>query len=77
MEGLVGYLLEWELNGHHSQILSSRHLEQTSPGFTAALFMAVISMSLSSDLVMAFPIYQANQRKVALPDCESSGVYAI
>jgi len=39
--------------------------------------MAVISMSLSSDFVMGFPMYHANLLKVALPDCDSSGVYAM
>jgi hypothetical protein len=61
-------------NGHHSQILSSLHLEQTSPGFTSAgIFMAVIPISISNDLVMGFPIYQANLRNVGLASCDSSG----
>jgi hypothetical protein len=74
MEGLN---LGWMLNEHHSQILSSLHLEQTSPGFTSAIFMAVISMSLSNDLVMGFPIYHANLRNFAFPSCDSYGVYAV
>jgi hypothetical protein len=77
MEGLVDYFLEWELNGHSSQILSSRHLEQISPGLIPAIFMAVSSISISNDLVIGFPIYHANRRNVALPSCESSGVYAM
>ena len=66
--------VDLELNGHHSQILSSLHLEQTSPGFTSAIFIAVIPISLSNDLVMGLPIYHANLRNVALPSCDSSGV---
>ena len=34
-------------------------------------------MSISSDLVMGFLIYQDNLRRVALPLGESSGVYAM
>ena len=64
-------------NGHTSQILSSLHLLQTSPGLTLAIFIAVSSMSISRDLVMGFLIYQANLRKVALPIWDSSGVYAM
>jgi hypothetical protein len=45
----------------------SRHLEQTSPGFASAIFVAVNCMRVSSDVVMGFPKYQANRRKVALP----------
>lgn len=60
--------------GHISQMVLSRHLEQTSPGFASAIFVAVNSMRVSSDVVMGFPKYQANRRSVALPICESPGV---
>ena len=69
-----GYSSGWGLNGHIWQMVLSRHLPQTSPGFTSAIFMAVSPMSISIDLVIGFPIYQANRRKVALPNCDSSGV---
>jgi len=52
----------------------SWHLEQTSPGLVSAIFVAVNSMRVSSDLVMGFPKYQANRRRMALPACDSSGV---
>ena len=71
MEGLT---LEGVWNGHTSQILSSLHLLQTSPGLISAIFIAVTSMSVSRDLVMGFLIYQASLRKVALPIWDSSGV---
>ncbi len=74
---IEGSDLEGEWNGHSSQILSSLHLEQTSPGFTSAIFTAVIPMSISSDLVMGFPIYHANLRNFAFPSCDSYGVYAV
>ncbi len=62
-----GYSLVWGLNGQYSQMELSRHLEQTSPGLISVIFMAVSPMSVSSDLVIGFPIYQANRRNVALP----------
>jgi hypothetical protein len=54
-------------NGHISQMDLSRHLEQTSPGFASAIFVAVNSMRVSSDVVMGFPKYHASLRNVALP----------
>ena len=62
-----GYSLGWDSNGHISQMELSRHLEQNSPGFTSATFMAVSPMSISSDLVMGFPLNHASLRSVALP----------
>ena len=72
-------LLVWgnvagELKGHTSQILSSLHLLQTSPGLISAIFVAVSSMSISKDLVMGFCKCHASLRSVALPSWDSSGV---
>lgn len=58
-------------NGHISQMVLSRQLEHTSSGFNSAIFMAIVPISSSRDLVMGFAIYQANRRKVALPSCDS------
>ena len=40
-------------------------------------FIAVSSISISNDLVMGFWKCHASLRRVALPICESSGVYAM
>ena len=53
--------------GHVSQIVLSLHLEQTSPVCASAILVAANLMNISSDLVIGFPIYQANRRNVALP----------
>ena len=64
----------WGLNRHFSQILLSRHLEQTCPGLVFTINNAVWVMNISKYLVIGFLKYHASRLKVALPSCESSGV---
>jgi len=62
------------MNGHTSQMVLSRHLEQTSPALISAMVLSVASKSASSVWDMGFPLNYASLRNVALPICESSGV---
>jgi hypothetical protein len=53
------------------------HLEQISPGLISAIVLPVASKSTSSVFDMGFPLNHASLLNVALPSCDSSGVYAI
>ena len=69
--------MELGLNGQYSQMELCRHLEQTWPGLMCAIFSPIVSKSASRVFDMGFPKYHANLRSVALPNCDSSGVYAV